>query len=85
MADKRISLIGIIVSDRASTTQLNSLLHEYGDYIVGRMGIPYKDRGINVISLVVDAEPDIISSLSGKIGQLPHISTKTIYPPLPKK
>lgn len=85
MKDTRISLIGIIVSDRASTTQLNSLLHEYGEYIVGRMGVPYKDRGINVISIIVDAHPDIISSLSGKLGQLPHISTKTIYPPIPKE
>ena len=79
----RMALIGIIVSDRTATAQINALLHEYGEYIVGRMGIPCKERHVSVISIIIDAPQDIISPLAGKIGQLPAVSTKTIYPPLP--
>ena len=60
------------------------ILHEYGQYVVGRMGVPYKDKDINVISLIVDAPQDVISALSGKLGMLPEVSTKTIYPPMPQ-
>ncbi len=59
--------------------QLNRLLHEYGSYIIGRMGIPYREREINIISVAMDAPQDIISALSGKIGRLPGISAKTVY------
>ena len=78
-ADSRIALIGIIVSSHESVEQLNALLSEYGSYIVGRMGIPYREKNISIISIAMDAPNDIISSLSGKIGMLPGISTKTIY------
>ena len=82
--ETRLALIGITVGKRDETTKLNELLHEYGQYIVGRMGIPYKDKDINVISIIIDAPQDTISALSGKLGMLPNVSTKTIYPPLPQ-
>ncbi|MCM1124078.1 MAG: iron-only hydrogenase system regulator [Eubacterium sp.] len=77
--DSRIALIGIIVEKEASVEQLNGLLHEYGEYVVGRMGIPYRKRGVNIISVAVDAPQDIISAMSGKIGRLDGISVKTVY------
>jgi len=75
----RLALIGIIVSNQNSVEQLNKLLSQYGNYILGRMGIPYRQKGISVISIVLDAPADEISSLSGKLGMLPGVSTKTIY------
>ena len=75
----RIALIGIIVEREASVEQLNRLLHEYGEYVVGRMGIPYRKRGVNIISVAVDAPQDMISAMSGKIGSLDGISVKTVY------
>ncbi|MGN0142262.1 MAG: TM1266 family iron-only hydrogenase system putative regulator [Roseburia sp.] len=77
--ETRIALIGIIVECTDSVEELNHLLHEYGSYIVGRMGIPYRERGVNIISVAVDAPQDIISALSGKIGRLNGISAKTVY------
>ncbi len=77
--DTRIALIGIIVENADSVDRLNALLHEYGQYIVGRMGIPYRKRGINIISVAIDAPQDIINALSGKIGRLAGISAKTVY------
>lgn len=77
--DTRIALIGIIVEREASVEHLNRLLHEYGEYVVGRMGIPYRKRAVNIISIAVDAPQDIISALSGKIGRLDGISAKTVY------
>ncbi|MDY5845835.1 MAG: TM1266 family iron-only hydrogenase system putative regulator [Bariatricus sp.] len=77
--NSRIALVGIIVSSHESIEELNSLLSEYGSYIVGRMGIPYREKNISIISIAMDAPNDIISALSGKIGMLPGISTKTIY------
>lgn len=77
--ETRIALIGIIVEEEASVEQLNKLLHEYGEYIVGRMGIPYRKRGVNIISVAIDAPQNIISALSGKIGRLDGISVKTVY------
>lgn len=82
--ETRLALIGVIVGNREAAARLNELLHEYGQYIVGRMGVPYKDKGIHVISIIIDAPQDIISALSGKLGMLPNVSTKTIYPPLPQ-
>ncbi|HAF60614.1 MAG: TM1266 family iron-only hydrogenase system putative regulator [Anaerovoracaceae bacterium] len=75
----RVALIGIVVENRESINRLNELLHEYGDYIVGRMGIPYSKRDISIISVAIDAPQDEISALSGKLGMLPGIRTKTIY------
>ena len=75
----RVAVMGIIVEDTQSVEQLNTLLHEYGAYIIGRMGIPYRERGINIVSIAIDAPQDAISALSGKIGNLPGISVKTAY------
>lgn len=77
--EKRIALIGIIVEQMDSTPQLNGLLHEYGSYIIGRMGIPYREKKVNIISVAIDAPQDIINALSGKIGRLPGITAKTVY------
>jgi putative iron-only hydrogenase system regulator len=76
--DTRIALIGIIVEDTNGIAPTNALLHEYGTYIVGRMGIPYSKRGVNIISVVLDAPDHIISSLSGKLGRIPGISVKSM-------
>lgn len=77
--DTRIALIGIILESRESVDALNHLLTEFGDHIIGRMGIPYREKGIHIISVALDAPNNVISSLSGKLGMLPGISTKTIY------
>ncbi len=79
MTDTRVALIGIIVSDTNSAGGINDLLHEYSDYIVSRMGVPYRQKNISIISIVLDAPNDIINALSGKLGQLEGVSTKTIY------
>ena len=75
----RVAVMGIIVENRDSTEPLNSLLHEYGEYIIGRMGIPYRERGISIISIAIDAPQNLISALSGKIGNLDGVSVKTAY------
>ena len=77
--ENRIALIGIIVEDKEAVQRLNEVLHEYGEVIVGRMGIPYHKRNISVISVVVDAPNDVISALSGKLGMVPHVNIKTVY------
>ena len=80
MTESRVALIGIIVSTKESVEQLNTLLSEHGQYIIGRMGLPYKERNISIISVAIDAPADVINSLTGKLGMLPGISTKTITP-----
>lgn len=77
--ETRVAIIGIIVEDSAQVERLNQLLHEYSQYIVGRMGIPYRERNINIISVAVDAPQEKTSALSGKIGALPGISCKAVY------
>ncbi|MBM6841275.1 iron-only hydrogenase system regulator [[Clostridium] spiroforme] len=77
--ETKIAIIGIIIEDIDSVSALNSLLHEYGDYIIGRMGIPYRQKKINIISIAMDGPQDTINALSGKIGRLKGISSKTIY------
>ncbi len=77
--ETRVALIGIIVENEASVAALNELLHQYGQYIIGRMGVPYRARGVNIISVVLDAPQDAISALSGKIGRLEGVSAKTQY------
>lgn len=75
----RVAVIGIIVENYDAVDPLNALLHEYAGHIIGRMGIPHKSRGLNIISIIVDAPQDVISALSGKIGRLPGITAKTVY------
>ena len=77
--ETRLALIGIILENRESVDELNHLLSEYGEYVIGRMGIPYREKGIHVISVAMDAPGNVISALSGKLGMLPGVSTKTIY------
>ena len=77
--EERVALIGIVVENFESVETLNEILHSYGDVVIGRMGIPYKKRGVSVISVAVDADEDTISAMSGKIGKLPGISSKTVY------
>ena len=77
--ETRVALIGIIVTQESSVAALNELLHQYGHYIIGRMGLPYRQKGIYIISVAVDAPQDAISALSGKIGRLPGVSIKTAY------
>lgn len=77
--ETRIALIGIIVEDIKSTEKLNEILHEYSKYIVGRMGIPYRQKNVSIISVVIDASNDIISSLSGKLGMIQGVNIKTVY------
>ena len=77
--ETRVAIMGIIVEDRDSVPLLNALLSEYGDFIIGRMGIPYEKKNISVVSVAIDAPQDKISALSGKIGALPGISVKAAY------
>ena len=79
MEENRVALLGVIVEDPESAEALNALLHQYKDYIIGRMGLPYRQRQINIISIVLDAPSDVISSLSGKVGMLPGVSCKALY------
>ena len=75
----RVAVMSIIVENGESVERLNQILHENGRYIIGRMGIPYRERGINIISIALDAPQDAISAMSGKIGSLPGVSVKTAY------
>lgn len=77
--ENRIALIGIIVEKKESIEQMNNILSQFNRYIIGRMGIPYKTKDISIISVVMDAPNDKISALSGKLGMLEGITTKTIY------
>jgi len=77
--ETRIAVIGIVVESEESVEQLNEILHEYREYIIGRMGIPYRQKGLNIISIAVDAPQDAISALSGKVGRLRGVSSKTAY------
>lgn len=77
--ESRVALIGIIVENGDVVDKVNAILHDYSPYILGRMGIPYRQKGISIISIAVDAPQDVISTLSGKIGKLPGISAKTSY------
>lgn len=75
----RVAVMSIIVENGEGVAELNAILHDYGDYIIGRMGIPYRQRGINIISVAIDAPQDTISAFSGKIGKLKGVSVKTAY------
>lgn len=77
--DNRVAIIGIIIENTESVQKLNEILHIYNNHIIGRMGLPYKEKKICIISIAVDAPEDVISALSGKIGRLPGVSSKTLY------
>lgn len=77
--ETRAAVIGIIVENFDSVSGLNSVLHEYAQYIIGRMGIPYREKNISIISIAIDAPQDIINALSGKIGRIKGVSAKTAY------
>lgn len=77
--ETRLALIGIVVENNESAKKINDILHEYGEFIVGRMGIPYRKRNVSVISIVIDAPSDAISALAGKLGMIPDVSIKTVY------
>ncbi len=77
--EKRVALIGIIVEDKSNTSKLNEILHEFGEYIIGRMGIPHAGEDIAVISIVMEAPENVISTVSGKIGMLKGMNSKVIY------
>ena len=77
--ETRVAVISIIVENEDAAQKINEILHEYRGYVIGRMGIPYRSKGINIISVAVDAPQEKISALSGRIGRLPGISAKTAY------
>ena len=77
--ETRIAVIGIIVENRESVEAVNTILHQYGQYIIGRMGLPYAKKKVNIISVVLDAPMDVISALSGKLGRLKGVSSKALY------
>lgn len=76
--ESRVSVISIILKNEEAATAVNELLHEFRQYIVGRMGIPYRDRGVSIISVVLDAPGDVTSALSGKLGMQEGVSAKTL-------
>ncbi len=79
MEEKRLAALSVIVEDRSSAEQLNRYLSEYGEYVLGRMGIPYKEKGVCVLSVVLDAPAAVLNALTGKIGQLRGVTAKTLF------
>ena len=79
--DSRVAVIAIIVQDSSSAASINTLLHEYDQFIIGRMGIPYRTKGISIINIAIDAPQDAINRLAGSIGRLNGVSAKTVYAP----
>ena len=77
--EERIALVGIIVENPDAVERLNAILHEYSGAIIGRMGIPYREKNLSIISIAMCAPNNVISAMSGKLGMLPGVSTKTIY------
>ena len=75
----RVAVMAVIVEEKESAEKLNAVLHEFGDYIIGRMGIPYRAKGINIVSIALDASQDTISTLAGRIGNIAGVSVKTAY------
>ena len=79
MMQTRVAVIAIVVENPDSVADVNRLLHDAADYILGRMGLPYREKGVSLISVAIDAPQDVISALSGRIGALPGVQTKTAY------
>ena len=78
MPEKRLAIISIIVEDRGVSAEINALLSKFGDYVVGRMGIPYKEKGVSVICIVVDAPAETINTITGRLGMLSGVTAKTL-------
>ncbi|MGN0817711.1 MAG: TM1266 family iron-only hydrogenase system putative regulator [Candidatus Coproplasma sp.] len=78
MSEKRLAVVSVIIENREQSAKINQTLSEYADYIVGRMGVPYKERGVSVICVIIDAPNEVINSLTGKIGMLEGVSAKTL-------
>lgn len=81
----RVALLSIIVEEPSSVPKLNEILHEYGEFIIGRMGLPYRERNINIIAIAMDAPQSVISALSGKIGRLQNVTVKATYSNIAEK
>lgn len=79
MEEKRIAILSVIVENRSEAEKLNGYLSEYGEYIVGRMGIPYREKGVSVLAVVLDAPLSVANALTGKIGKLNGVSAKTLF------
>lgn len=76
--ETKIAIIGIIINNLDSSEEINRILHDYSDYIVGRMGIPYRDKNLSVMSIILDASTDIIGALTGKLGMIADVSVKSV-------
>jgi len=79
MSESRVVLMGIIVEDMEAVSRINGLLHEYGEYVIGRMGLPHREKQMNIISVVLDAPQEKVSALSGKLGMIPGVNSKCLY------
>ena len=77
--ETRVAVVSAVVEDREAVEALNAVLHEYGDYIIGRMGLPYRKKNIHIVSVAVDAPQDVIATMSGKLGRIDNVSVKTAY------
>ena len=82
--ETRVAVIGIIIQNLDAVMALNAIIHDYRDIVLGRMGIPYKQKNINIMSIAVDAPATVISALTGKIGRLDGVTVKTAYAPMPE-
>ena len=85
MQESRVALLAIVVENPDAVGELNELLHAYGAYIIGRMGLPYPKRRVNLMSIMLDAPGDVISALSGKVGRLEGVSSKVVYSKLEQR
>lgn len=77
--EKRIAILGIIIEEPESVMAVNDLLHEYREYIIGRMGMPYREKNLSIISIVLDTSNEVINALSGKLGMLAGVNSKAVY------
>ncbi len=76
--ENKIAVVALIVSDLTTSTKINEILHDFSEYIIGRLGLPYKQKGVNIISIVLDAPQEVINSLSGKLGMIKGVSSKVL-------
>ena len=79
VGENRIAVVSILISDRGASEQINSLLSEFGDWIIGRMGIPYKEKKVSILSVVMDAPVETVNNLTGKIGKMKGVSVKALF------